>query len=117
MRSNFEKWEANVAARLISMSLCDWGLQKSQLRRQRANAKASKSVAPKARSKGGSASPKTMSKVCAEGALYWQRVEDNAFHLHQFQHGRCCDSDFDSSSARRAAVKNRFRGNFIGCEL
>src|SRR5947207_7887612 len=30
MRSNFEKWEPNVAARLISMSLCGWPLQERQ---------------------------------------------------------------------------------------
>ena len=46
-RSNFEKWELNVAARLISMSLCGWRLQKSQPRWHRANAKTAKSVAPK----------------------------------------------------------------------
>ena len=115
MRSNFEKWEPNVAARLISMSLCDWGLQKSPLRPQRANAKASKSVARS--STVGSASPKTIGKIGAEGALYWQRVEDNALHLYQFPHARRRGSDFHSTSAWRAAVKNRFGGNFIGREL
>src|SRR5437762_4304150 len=50
-RSNFEKWEPNVAARLISMSSCGWRLQKSHLRPHRGNAKTAKSVALKADTK------------------------------------------------------------------
>src|SRR6266576_5647484 len=52
MRSNFEKWEPNVAARLISMSLCVWRLQESQVRRHRAKAKTAKSVALNPRNDG-----------------------------------------------------------------
>src|SRR3954469_20186932 len=70
MRSNFAKWETNVAARLTSMSLCDSGLQKSQQRRQRANAKASKSVARKTNPTVDRLLRRRCQKVCAEGALY-----------------------------------------------
>src|SRR5215813_12028929 len=48
-KSTFEKWEPNVAARLISMSSCDWPLQESRLRQHRANAKIARSVELKLR--------------------------------------------------------------------
>src|SRR3954449_10550102 len=82
MRWNFEKWEPDVAARLISMSLCDSRPQKNQLRRH-VNAKTEKSVARKAKSNGGSASPKTLSKLVGRKRAYLS----NAFHLltHQFR--------------------------------
>src|SRR4029078_8596836 len=48
MRSSFEKWEPNDVAHLISMNCCGCRLQESQL--QRANVKASKSVAINPRS-------------------------------------------------------------------
>src|SRR6185312_10465947 len=50
MRSSFEKWEPNGVAHLISMNWCGCRLQESQL--QRANVKASKSVAINPRSDG-----------------------------------------------------------------
>jgi len=52
MRSNFEKWEPNVVARLISMSLCDWRLQESQPALCRESATLPKSAALNPRNDG-----------------------------------------------------------------
>src|SRR5205809_7848682 len=80
MRSNFEKSEPNVVARLISMNWCGWPVQKSRLRQHRANARTAKNVAPS--STVDRLARRPCRELVSEGAPSGQRVQENAFHYN-----------------------------------